>query len=382
MGAPIHFHPRAKCFLVAICVTVAFCFESAAQSNDSFHPTPVFSDEISGRISPRDVGDARRTRHFYTFTGREGDIIVNLESSNLHGDVDLYTADSFRPLLKITLYGGSPTRASKSVYLRKDEPLVLRVEARAVGDSDGSYRVRFGGSFAPAPAGLSETPAQPTLPETKIEERRDTRPVTATGARIEVPATESASREEAKAETIPKEEDSERAEKAPSRRTEPSRSARRGRATSPARTRTRPNRPAPAKPAEAKEEADVGKVDGKVSDERETAPRADSVKKVEKSAPSRTPARPARREPRRTRRGTDSESARAPDRTPVARPGASEPAPTQRIIIVTKDGETIEHDMRIVRRVTIENNQVVINTRDGKTIKRPLADVLKMSIEP
>jgi hypothetical protein len=38
--------------------------------------------------------------------------------------------------------------------------------------------------------------------------------------------------------------------------------------------------------------------------------------------------------------------------------------------------------MSLVRRVTIENNQVVIITKDGKLIRRPLASVLKMSIEP
>jgi hypothetical protein len=38
--------------------------------------------------------------------------------------------------------------------------------------------------------------------------------------------------------------------------------------------------------------------------------------------------------------------------------------------------------MSMVRRVTIENNQVVIVTRDGKVIRRPMASVLKMSIEP
>jgi hypothetical protein len=56
--------------------------------------------------------------------------------------------------------------------------------------------------------------------------------------------------------------------------------------------------------------------------------------------------------------------------------------PSQRLIIVTKDGETLERDMSGVRRVTVENNQVVILGRDGKTTRRPLANILRMSIEP
>ena len=57
-------------------------------------------------------------------------------------------------------------------------------------------------------------------------------------------------------------------------------------------------------------------------------------------------------------------------------------APGPRLIIVTKDGETLEREMSTVRRVTVENNQVVVVTRDGKTIRQPMANVLKMSIEP
>jgi hypothetical protein len=67
---------------------------------------------------------------------------------------------------------------------------------------------------------------------------------------------------------------------------------------------------------------------------------------------------------------------------PDARPEPTPPAPSQRLIIVTKDGETLERDMSGVRRVTVENNQVVIVGRDGKVTRRPLASVLRMSIEP
>ena len=61
---------------------------------------------------------------------------------------------------------------------------------------------------------------------------------------------------------------------------------------------------------------------------------------------------------------------------------AAPAAPSQRLIIITRDGEILERDMSVVRRVTVENNQVVIVGRDGKVTRRALANILKMSIEP
>ncbi|HEU4596015.1 MAG TPA: hypothetical protein VFS10_12810, partial [Pyrinomonadaceae bacterium] len=128
----------------------------AAQSSDISYPAPIFSDQIAGRIAPRDIGDARRTRHFYTFRGMEGDLIVNVESAELSGDVDVFAAATMRPLMKVTLYGGTATKVTKSFFMRREEMLILRVEARAAGDAEGTYRISFGGSFSPAPAGLAQ----------------------------------------------------------------------------------------------------------------------------------------------------------------------------------------------------------------------------------
>lgn len=407
MTFPFRSNPLAKLSLATLVLVVASSFDARAQSSDPFRPTPVFSNEIGGRILPRDVGDARRTRHFYTFIGREGDITVNVESTNLNGDVDLYTAGSLRPLMKITLYGGTATRATKSVFLRRDEQLVLRVEARAVGDAEGTYRISFGGTFATAPAELAGTTESPVLPEPVLEERRGTRPVTATGARIEVPVAEVTTKEETKTdavktdETVKAEREEASAESAKPARTDTTRSARRGRGSTRARPGGRADRSAPPKSAETKERAGSGKsreetpAKKKADDSAEKSD--DSTKKTDGSAeraastssgeaektPSpRSAARNTRREPRRVRKESRTESAgdAARAREPVA--SEARPATSQRLIIVTKDGQTIEHDMNTVRRVTVENNQVVVNTRDGKTFRRPLADVLKMSIEP
>ncbi len=348
-----------------------------AQSGDAGYPTPVFSGEVSGRITPRDLGDSRRTRHFYTFRGTEGDVVVNLETTQLLGDVDVFTATTFRPLLKFTLFG-DPARLSKSFYLRKDETLVLRVEARAVGDAEGTYTIRFGGSFAPAPAELADAPerAAPTL--SAAEPRRgNTRRVTSTGARIEEPKPEPTPVEEAREEARPA------ATPTPERSTGRTTASRRGRGTRnpPSRSRpgTTPARPDPASPETARTNT-AGEASTTSGSTSEATP-----------APSpTTPRRRASRPPRRTssREGAAarrSETATQPSEGEAPEPAAAPPPPVvtaQRLVIVLKDGETLERDMGGVRRVTVENNQVVIVGKDGKVTRRPLASVVRMSIEP
>ena len=346
-----------------------------AQSNDASFPTPVFASELTGRIAPRDVGDPRRTRHFYAFRGTEGDLVVNVETSQLIGDVDVFTATGLRPLVKFTLFG-DPARLSKSFYLRRDEALVLRVEARAVGDVEGTYRITFGGAFAPAPAEMANatTPEAPTL--RSAEGRgQNTRRVTATGARIEeprvepTPAEESAAREATPAPTPAPDRSAERRSPA----------GRRGRGTRNAPSRARTN-PSPTR-------TDAPKPEGA---EARTTDDAAAGAATPPAPPAPAPAR--RRGTRPPRRNTARERAEANMPAQPAGPEAGAqpesaaaqppPAPAQRLIIVTRDGETLERDMSGVRRVTIENNQVVIVGRDGKVTRRPLASVLKMSIEP
>jgi hypothetical protein len=359
--------------LRAVFVTTVFLFLSnaaariaSAQAGDPNYPAPVFSKEISGRIAPRDVGDPRRTRHFYTFRGTEGDLIVTLDSFELIGDVDVFTATGLRPLLKFTLLGDA-AHLTKGFYIRSEETLVLRVEARAVGDVEGSYRIQFGGSFEPAPADLANVP-QPVEPTVSNTESRgkNVRRVTSTGARIEEPKPEPTPAEEAKeAEAKPSPTPAERKAPAPPRRAGGTRAAT-GRARAGA-ARPRPTATAPATTtAETKPAAEAGQP---------------AEAKTESETPSATPANrtPAsrRRGARVPRRAARSESAGTTESSPAA-----PPAPTQRLVIVTKDGETLERDMSTVRRVTVENNQVVVITKDGKIIRQPMANVLRMSIEP
>src|ERR1051325_10389939 len=74
------------------------------QSLDPNTPAPVRSNNVSGRIAARDLGDPRLTDHYYAFTGTPGDLLITVQSSNLNGDIDVFTAGTLRPLLKLTLY--------------------------------------------------------------------------------------------------------------------------------------------------------------------------------------------------------------------------------------------------------------------------------------
>ncbi|HWW75281.1 MAG TPA: hypothetical protein VNZ44_07795, partial [Pyrinomonadaceae bacterium] len=330
-----------------------------------------------GRIAPRDVGDSRRTRHFYTFRGTEGDLVLNLETSNLIGDVDVYTATTFQPLVKFTLLGDAG-RLTKSFYLRGEQSLVLRVEARAVGDAEGTYRVTFGGSFAPAPAELANTaaPPEPTLSGAGSRDP-NARRVTSTGARIDEPRAEPTPEEVA----APTPRPTPAARTTTRRGTAASRRNRGTRATTPARPRadTAPARPETAKP----ESSETNRPEESAAEPRPTPENPDAARATTAPRTTTAPRRrntrtPARRgssrtgdDAPRTAEGNSTESAAAP---PVA--------PARRLIIVTKDGETLEQNMSAVRRVTVENNQLVVLLRDGKVIRRPMLDVLRMSIEP
>src|SRR6266542_333746 len=102
------------------------CISTSAQSTDISSPSPVHTNEVTGTIAARDIGDARLTDYFYAFTGVPGDLLITVQSTNLNGDIDVFTANSLRPLLKFTVYSESSAPISKGLYLRKRENLVLR----------------------------------------------------------------------------------------------------------------------------------------------------------------------------------------------------------------------------------------------------------------
>jgi len=100
---------------------LAFCISAVfAQSTNQNFPTPVTTNEISGTIRARDLGDARLTSYFYTFNGNQGDVFINVVTNNLDGDIDVFTADGLRPLTKIRVYSDNPEgETGRVIYLRQ-----------------------------------------------------------------------------------------------------------------------------------------------------------------------------------------------------------------------------------------------------------------------
>src|SRR4030095_5200072 len=147
----------------------------------------VRSNTVPARIAARDLGDARLTDHYYAFTGTPGDLLITIQSNNLNGDIDVFTAGTLRPLFKISLYAEISTPVTKGIYLRKREDLILRVEARSPNDDEGIYRLTFGGSFQPIVGGPEIAETKPRAIETTTPGGRKTKRVSSVGARIEEP---------------------------------------------------------------------------------------------------------------------------------------------------------------------------------------------------
>lgn len=335
---------------------------SRGQSLDIGAPAPVRTNEVVGTIAARDLGDARLTDHFYAFTGIPGDVLITVQGKNLNGDVDVFTAGNLRPLLKFTLYAESSSPITKSIYLRKRQNLVLRVEARTPSDDEGIYQIRLGGSFEPiageALIAGTETQAEESAAARVTTRRKNGRRVSSVGARIDEPAPPP--EEVAVAPTPePTPVDSPASTPTPERTAEaemPAPSPRRTRGRrptgrrSPASQPTRQEEPTAANATEGKKVAEASEAEAK---------------------PAATPSTPRRR---RGRRGATT--------TPPESPAEPEPQTGPRLIIEMQDGTRVERFMSTIRRVTVENNQIVVVGKEGKTERIRMAEVVRMAIEP
>jgi hypothetical protein len=337
----------SRLLFVAVALVASLCAptnRAFAQSSDQNLPTAVLGNDISGRITALDLGDPRQTRHFYAFEGNAGDLLITVESQNLNGDVDVFTAVTFRPLMKSTMIATSQSsEITKGIYLRAHQILILRVEARTPNDEPGTYRIHFGGTFAPFSGGI---PVAGNSPAETTAEKSEANRLSSVGATIPRPV------EEVAAEPKPSPE---KTEEKPAETAKPTTEKRTttSRRTTPRNPR-RTTRPAPAKPGTTKKTDSTGteaaKTDAKKEDEK---PAAVSEKPAETTAPS----------------------SEKPKTQEVAPPGAH-------LIIEEKDGTRIDRPMSTIRRVVIEGPAIVIVLKTGKIERVPMADVLRMSIEP
>lgn len=319
---------------------------SLAQSSDQGLPTAVLANEINGRIGALDLGDARLTHHFYAFEGTPGDLLITIDSKNLNGDMDVFTAITFRPLMKTTLYANSRAgEVTKGLYLRARQILILRVEARTPNDDEGTYHIRFGGSFAPFSGGIPV--AENTAPqEDSANPNRSGKRLTSVGATIPEPVVETPP---PTVETKPSTETEKpatetAATKKPARPTRPAGRNSRGRA-----------RPAP-KPATPDTKT------AKTSGEKTESNKPDAVKKEG---------------------GEEKPDVASSEKTEAAKPSTQElPQPGAHLIIEAKDGTKIDRPMSTVRRVVVEGGVIVVVLKTGKIERIPMAAVTRMAIEP
>lgn len=178
--SPIHYF---SVFPLLACLFLGGHFVNAQSTNQSY-PTPITANEISGKISARDLGDARLTSYFYTFEGTPGDIFINVVTSNFNGDIDVFAAENLKPLTKITIYADETNNETgRVIYLRQPAKLILRIEGRTPNDEAATFQIKFAGSFAPTPA-AAENPNAET-PEVKSNNQTDVR-VNSVGTIIEI----------------------------------------------------------------------------------------------------------------------------------------------------------------------------------------------------
>ena len=334
------FYPLFFTVIALVITALALSERAMAQSSDQGLPSPVLSREITGRINALDLGDPRLTRHYYAFSASPGDLLITVEGHNLNGDVDVFTAVTFRPLMKTTMIATSQSsEITKGIYLRVHQILILRVEARTPNDDPGTYHIRFGGTFEPFSGGIPV--AENAAPTEASEDRGDANRLSSVGATIPRPPSETA---ETKPVTEKPPEEIESTKKpvekpSPAPRRNTARNTRRN-------TRTAPSRRTPApKPA------------------TETA-------KEKPAETGETPAAPA-------------------ETTTTTKPATETPpkqelpqVPGTRLIIQQKDGTTINRPMSTVRRVVIEGPAIVIVLKTGKIERIAMANVARMSIEP
>lgn len=339
-----------KKLLIALSLPVVLVAGGSAlgQSSDQSLPTPVLSNQVEAKISPLDLGDARLTRHFYAFEGRPGDLLITINSRNLNGDMDVFTAVTFRPLMKISIYANTiPPEVTKSIYLRTKQILILRVEARTPNDDAGNYRISFSGGFAPFSGGIPV--AESVEAETEVASSRPgTRRVSSVGATIAEPPSETPA---ATPEPTPAAETAveKPADDTEAKKTPPAKTARSTSKRPPPRGPRRKQPPARSKPADT-----------------ETA-------KTEEAKTEETKKESA---------GEEKPAVSSTEKPAEEKPATQEAPAGARLIIEERDGTRIDRPMSTIRRVVVEGSQIVIVLKNGRTERIPMSNVARMAIEP
>ncbi|HSK73371.1 MAG TPA: hypothetical protein VK892_16845 [Pyrinomonadaceae bacterium] len=331
-----------------------FCFSAFAQSTNQSYPTPVATNEISGNIPARALGDPRLTGYFYTFNANQGDVFINVVTSNFNGDIDVFAANGLRPLTKIVIYAySSVNETGRVIYLRKPEKLILRVEGRTPNDDPATFRIKFAGSFVPA-ADVAEAEAA-KMPEVKTENRGDII-VNSVGTIIGVKPKPTPSPEE----TVSKAEEQKKEE-----------------------SRAEERKVSEEKKNEIAENKDETE---QVKDEA-VAEKEPEKKETEAEAEIETPKEEVAEKPtKKAGKKTEPAAKKTPPKTPAAKKPSKRETETAalaniRLIVIFKDGSKIERPMNEILRVNVDKGILTVVSKDGTIGRYSILDVAKMTIE-
>lgn len=365
---------RLAKILSYLCVFGGLIFSVKAQSINQSYPTPITSNEISGKIPARDLGDARLTTYYYTFGGNQGDVFINVVTANFNGDIDVFTYDNLRPLTKITVYAdASNNETGRVVYLRQPVKLILRIEGRPPNDEAATFQIKFAGSFAPAQAVAASSESE--TPEVKSNNQTDVR-VNSVGTIIEI---------KPKPTPTPKEV----AAKKSDEKTEPI-----------AEVKTVEKDKIELEEAETKKTVTIEKKD-EISDVDNPTEKTDKAeiqkenkpvvvvtdKIVEKEIPDKPVIVPSEKVPRTEEKAVEREESVAVKEPKVSKKLKKiKPLPLNaleniRLVVLFKDGSKFERPMNEVLKVGVDKGVLTIISKNGAIDRYSILDVAKMTIE-
>ncbi len=314
---------------------------SFAQSTEQKFPTAVTANEINGKISARDIGDSRLTAYYYAFNGTQGDIFLTIETNNLNGDIDIFTADELRPITKIALFADSSNNQTvRTIYLRKDEKLILRIEGKTPNDDNATYKIKFEGSFI----AITDSKSEVEAPKVKSKTDSDV-VVNSVGTIIEVkpkptpePKVEIAKVEKPKTPKTPK-------------------------------IKSTP------KPKVEKQKAEETEQVAEVPTIQKPSVKPAKVKKpkIETAETLPKPETPKPEKPKKTPK---------PKVQPKPKNETAAALENVKLLVELKDGTKYERPMSEVLRVNVDKEgMLTIVTKDGKIERYSILDVAKMTIQ-
>jgi hypothetical protein len=339
-------------FLAALLLT----YGAVSQSTDQSFPTAVTSNEINGQIRARDMGDSRLTRYFYAFDGGQGDIFINVVTTNLEGSIDVFTADGLKPLAKIPVYGDpNSSETGRLIYLRKPERLLLRVEGRSPNDDAASFRIKFAGSFIALEAAKPVEP--PTVADTIKPDEPGVR-VNSVGTIVAVvPKPPPPAKPVPEKKTVPPEEGAKEVGKIEAV-SKPKAEA----------TPKKVNRP-PAQSASSEKKAEPEK-------DVASTPKNLETKAEGHAAPPKENTTPEKRV---------ETAAKAKSKGAMLPPAAKQPVPDPlagiHLVIEFKDGALVTRPMNEVVKFSVDKGVLTVISKDGTTARYSILDVAKVTIQ-